>query len=656
MIPDANTDGTEALAATDSADPTRASARASASAIPSATAAAQATVARLWRTLQPLPAQMHAFRAINVLRQRVVAPLLPVLVTAWRLQGAQAARRARDPALLNLGAALAAAPAPKAEALRNGRLHVVGRDLGPFPPVDWALPGARALDRYEVHYLDWAEALVAAGIAGDEVAFSLCEQALAGWNAASSHLTVPWEPFPRARRCLAALRAAARLTVLAHHGRDRLRAVPRGLRHDLLAVAGTAAAGLGLLAERHLDGNHLLVDRLALAAAEAVWGDPGSRRGHLIAAIAECERQFPGDGGHVEASPMYHAALLEDLLVVQALVRDRPLQLAKEDQTLASTVVRATGWLAAVRHPDGRLPAFGDSDPDALVDLPLAATALGRTPPAATDATRSVWTSRRGGHVAIVHTAPPAWTPQPGHAHADHLSIEWSHADRRILADAGLAGYEGDPHRALNRSEASHSTVAVAGQPSIELWATFRVGARGQVGPIEGGQDGEWDWVGAVHESPQGFQHVRLVAQSAHGALVVGDGVVANAEGPLPTATGRLLLAPGVAVAADKSLVVGRRHLQVQANVTLVPGDGLRFSRHPGRSPGAIAAVWTGPELRYSVPVFHVPLAGPGPGPGPHGVHLAATWLLLGPGGPLAAVRDRFAGRWHLLASHTRVG
>ena len=400
-------------------------------------------IGRLWRTLRPLPVGTHGWRALNEVRQRTWGAVLPLLVLTWHQQGAARAPKAKAEALLALGAVLNAAPPPPSTGLVDGRFVLSGREVSAFPPPDWQLPGARPLERYEADYLGWADALVAAATAnGDRAALALCQQALDGWQQASRRLDKAWEPYPRARRCLATLQAAARLTVMAHHGRDRIDPAHQALRDRLLVVAGAAAAGLDSLAERHLDGNHLLVDRIAAAAAEAVFGTGESA---LVAAVTEAERQFPRDGGHVEAAPMYHALLIEDLLVLRGLLgARRPVR-----QRLDAVLARATAWLAAVRHPDGQLPAFGDTDPRVLQNLPLTRTAVSRTPPGVTDPWQSAWISRRGGDLAIVHTAPPAWDPQPGHAHADHLSVEWSWRDRRVLADAGLAGYEGDPHLSL---------------------------------------------------------------------------------------------------------------------------------------------------------------------------------------------------------------
>ncbi len=569
-----------------------------------------------WRTLGPLPVQMHAFRVVNDARKAAWRPGLPVLVAFWRQRGQDAARLARHEPLVALGTALGSAPQPDGRSLIAGKLVLAGREVSAFPPEDWALPGARPLEVYEAHYLDWADALVADALLTDALLkdnarIQTLLVTLQAWAARSARLDKPWEPYPRARRTLAATRAAARLTLAEHHGRDRWTDAHAAVRDLLLAIAAAAACDLALLAERHLDGNHLLVDRVAQAVAELAWGR-GARACEAL--TDEVERQFPGDGAHVEASPMYHALLLEDLLTVRALWPQGPARMRYDH-----LVQRALGWLSAVAHPDGRLPAFGDTDPDALDALAMTRTALGSAARGQTDARQSAWVSRHGGHFAIVHTAPPVWTPQPGHAHADTLSVEWSRNDVRILADAGLAGYEGDPQRELNRREPSHSTVEVLNVPQLELWGAFRVGARGEVAHVETGRLDGWDWLTAVHVWPNAsHRHVRLCAHHPSGRLVIADALQGPGE-----AISRLLLGPRVQPESVERLRVGKERIAISASRPLNLATGKRFS---GRS-----EVVDGHEL-------HAP------------VDTQGTWIVLG-GGEADEAAARFAAPWAALAA-----
>ena len=463
-----------------------------------------ADVGRWLRTLAPLPKRMFAARAVNEARKRAWRPILPMVVQRWRRLGAARLDRVDTDALQRLGQVLDRAQAPDSQALRAGRMVLAGRDAGTFPPR-WPLVDCSPLQVYEAHYLDWLDALVAAGSEHVELAAA----ALDGWQSHAGNTAVCWEPYPRARRVLACLRAAARLSN-----------AQSPLRTAILTVAAAAAADLRWLVEHHLDGNHLLVDRLALAASEAVFGDP---TGALATCTAEFARQLDVDGGHVEASPMYHARLLEDALVVVALWDDKAA-------ALDNLCARATRWLRAVSHLDGTLPAFGDTDPGTLADLPLVRQLMSDE-----SADRSVlaslngastWVQRRGDTHVVCHIADPVWPAQPGHAHDDSLSIALAHCGRTVIADAGLSGYEGDPNRAHNRSAAAHSTVEIPGFAGLELWATFRVGARGVVTVRRRGEQDGWRVCVAEHVWPDGrHTHRRLVAIDAAGNVAIADAV-----------------------------------------------------------------------------------------------------------------------------------
>jgi uncharacterized heparinase superfamily protein len=74
---------------------------------------------------------------------------------------------------------------------------------------------------------------------------------------------------------------------------------------------------------------------------------------------------------------------------------------------------------------------------------------------------------------------------QPGHAHADTLSFEWSLGGHRIIVNSGTSCYGTSAERVRQRSTAAHSTVQVDEADSSEVWSGFRVGRRARPGPVE---------------------------------------------------------------------------------------------------------------------------------------------------------------------------
>lgn len=522
---------------------------------------------RWWRTLAPLPVPMHGHRVLHELRRRVQGPLLPQWVARCQHLGHARAAGVRRGALQGLATALDEAPQP---ALPPGELDLAGLRAA-LPLIDWRLPTATPLQVYTAHYLEWTEPLAAGAAAQAHGPHGgWLSASLAAWSAQAPLAVKAWEPYVRARRVLAGLRAAARL-------------VDQPVQPTLLAIAAAAAVDLDLLLEQHLRGNHLLADLLGLAAAEAAFGGDGRAARALQ---AEWDRQSVPDGAHGEMSAMYHAQLAEDLLTVVAL--------GDVTGALAQRAQRAVGWLAAVRHPDGRVPGFGDSDPDAVDAMPLLRLALRSAPAGVTDPVRSAWTARQsGGHFAVVHTAPVACTEQPGHAHDDALAVEWSHGGVRVVAEAGLGGYEGDPLRATNRSAASHSTVQVPNRPGVELWGAFRLGARGKVEAVRAGSTAGWQWVSAEFSWPDGrLRHRRLVALGPAGQLALCDSLL-GADAALPGAIARLIAAPGVTLDSSGARLPDGRRLALTATVAVQVAEGVRFSQRVAKGPG--------PEWRYSV-------------------------------------------------------
>ena len=86
--------------------------------------------------------------------------------------------------------------------------------------------------------------------------------------------------------------------------------------------------------------------------------------------------------------------------------------------------------------------------------------------------------ARGSGHYVVCDAAPIGPDYQPGHAHGDLLSFELSLAGRRVIVDAGVHGYDGDPLRAWCRSTRAHNTVEIDGEDQCEFWGTFRVARR----------------------------------------------------------------------------------------------------------------------------------------------------------------------------------
>lgn len=310
--------------------------------------------------------------------------------------------------------------------------------------------------------------------------------------------------------------------------------------------------------ERHLEwdlrANHLLRDAVGLVWAgrffqgrEAErWLEKGVR---LV--LQQAEEQVLPDGGHFERSPMYHLDIMEDLLTVALLVAGSSA--AERFWGFWQRMADFAGWM---RHPDGKIPLFNDAafngapEPGKIINVcredlvaeknaeqapPLNVAGLVKSIPIGgrhfPDFGLAVW---RGEPWTVFFDVGPVGVDyQPGHAHADTLSLECSFAGQRLFVDPGTFAYDHDERRKYDRSTAAHNTVCVDGQDSSEVWHIFRVGRRAKPKNVQVEIDASGMTVSAAHD---GYRHLpgqptpwRQVQVSEKGALRIRDEITGSA-------------------------------------------------------------------------------------------------------------------------------
>lgn len=272
--------------------------------------------------------------------------------------------------------------------------------------------------------------------------------------------------------------------------------------------------------EYDLRANHLLKNAVALVVAAAATADAPQAKRALTLLETQVSEQVLDDGGHYERSPMYHACVLWDLLVVMAVLEETPVW-------LTAAVKRMTLFLERICHPDGDIPLFGDA---ALYLAPptQALITIGRELTQETaSADRESYAQESGDELAasgffmpggskqtcrlVVKTAPPAPAWQPGHSHADMLSYELCIGDSRIIVDSGVHGYGESMWRDYCRGGSAHNIAQMEGLEQCELWGVFRIARRSEaVTPIfEKYADGAQLVCGYLHYT--GYRHMRRI-------------------------------------------------------------------------------------------------------------------------------------------------
>lgn len=365
-----------------------------------------------------------------------------------------------------------------------------------------------------------------------------------------------WEPYPLALRTVNLVKWLSR----SDHVEERW-----------LSSLARQAQALFAQEERHLLANHLFVDAKAMVFAGAFFdgiaGDRWLSRG-LRVLDEEMGEQFLPDGGNYELSPMYHASLLWDVcdLIRLGEVSGIP-SILERIESWREVLKRGLMWLQGMCHPDGQISFFNDAAFEiapTLDELEAYARNLGCRVPNRSgpesgarlfEDTGYAVIDWRDGARAILDLAEVGPDYQPGHAHADSLSYEWSVFGQRVLVNSGTSQYGVDAERQRQRGTRAHNTVEINGVDSSEVWAGFRVARRARPRDRSVVIDGERT---VVTCSQDGYLRLRGRVvhrrqwETAPGRLCVSDFI----SGCFVSAVNRLYLHPDVRVSPEGVLVL----------------------------------------------------------------------------------------------------
>jgi uncharacterized heparinase superfamily protein len=484
--------------------------------------------ARLFRTLRHVPPRMLGARAAYRARclyyaspaHGLVEGKLPPLPEALKL----------DPPDLWGG------DAARGKRVAGGSFAFAGQtlELG-VPPSNWFPAKASALWLFHLHYHDWLGDLRAAN---DK---DTARRLLASWmENCPAWDPVAWHPYPLSLRLVNWLTHASWLLSDKDGG-----SLPREFVDNFWDLTLAQAFHLSRNTETWLEGNHLIKNLKALVYAGACLpGCEALLMQGLSGLLRALRAQVHEDGGHHEASPGYHAQVLQDVLDVSALLR----KAGGVPPQLTDVAERMAGALAFYRHPDGGLALFNDGDQGEASHLDrLLKRAGGAEAPAELPQTGYVRLAR-GDTVAILDAGRVGPDANPGHAHADTLSFELSMGGERLIVNGGTYAYQ---HRLRNvfRGTATHATVSVDGEDSAEVWGVFRVGRRPRdVGyeakNLAAGDAAVMGWHDGYRHI--GARHVRKMVMAGDGRTIRGEDEVTFRRAGKRKVVGVFPLAPGV--------------------------------------------------------------------------------------------------------------
>jgi len=433
---------------------------------------------RAFRTVRYLTPEQWLFRAICRGRWEFArrAPALfraHVVRTARRLPlpaGATAALREAAAHVLLLQKSVHGGVL---DGIAEGRFTFLGRtvDFGGIEKIEWRRDLGEKnnpLWRMNLSYMGWAVPLLARG---DVAWHSTVRDVLAGldrqnpWSAPGVFRDV-WHPYSVSHRLINLLSGLALYETAggpaqpeaAEAVREHARLCAAFLLHNL---------------ERDLQFNHLLKNWVALAVYRAALGGPCPRLGMLEREVkVSLRQQLLPDGGQAERAPMYHLLFVLDLMVLDAC-----------GFAVAEELTAARHALAVVTHGDGDIALFNDSWLGEGPRASLLGTAL---PPGSADLPDSGYVRLSDAESTLIFDRGLCGPDSnPGHAHADFLSLEACIGGERFLVDYGVPTYSAGTLRDLCRSAAQHNGPHLAGAEPIEFWYSFRVGRRGRAYPID---------------------------------------------------------------------------------------------------------------------------------------------------------------------------
>lgn len=357
----------------------------------------------------------------------------------------------------------------------HGRFRLLNRDFdfGSIEHINWRgdfQEGANPLRRMVLAYMGYAVPLLATGTPGGIDAVARILRTLEEQNPFS----VPgvrrdvWNAYTASHRLINLLAG------LALYHRANGPSAPDA-EAEILTHVRLCAAHISRNLERDIQFNHLMKNLVALTVYSAACETVPSSLAFLDRFVPRSIAQnILPDGGHVERSPMYHALSLLDVRMLSA---SRTFA-ASWQPALDQTLDRMETALATMSLDDGEIALMNDSW-------------VGEAPPAATLAD----ISREGvsrlpqtgyvrlsgaGDSAVFDCGPIGPDANPGHAHADFLSLETTIGRKRFLVDTGVPTYTAGVARDRSRSAAAHNGPHLVGVEPIEFWKSFRVGRRGR--------------------------------------------------------------------------------------------------------------------------------------------------------------------------------
>ncbi len=334
--------------------------------------------------------------------------------------------------------------------------------------IGWKASSESMLWRYNLHYMDF--------LSSKKIENELAREIYLDWILKNPKRTnVSWDSYPLS------LRIVNTIKWLSNQDNNN-----SAIIHSLYEQSKFLEGNL----EYHLRGNHLLANIKALIFASVFFGEDKlcySQKYLKKLLLQQIKEQILDDGGHFELSPMYHSIVLEDLLDIASILKNRKdFFLDTESIFFHRTIKNMLDWLSCMCFSDGEISFFNDASfgiAQSINKLKIYYEDIFENNYYQNDNLNHLKFSGYfcmsiGNMKVISDCAKIGPDYLPGHGHADTLSFELSVGSQRIFINTGCSEYGNTEQRSYERSTMAHNTVTIDKKNSSEVWGGFRVGRR----------------------------------------------------------------------------------------------------------------------------------------------------------------------------------
>lgn len=448
--------------------------------------------------------------------------------------------------------------------------------------IGWEPDNISKLWSYHLHYFDF----IHGRIDWNEIEKKKIRDLIRQWIDQNSFgKGTGWEPYPTSLRIVNWVKWHLTVEPLSEE-------ICLSLWNQLRRLAGRP--------EIHLLGNHLFANAKAMVIGSILFDGEESKKIQnkgLRILNEQLDEQFLDDGGHFERSPMYHALAIEDLLDLYILREHFSADFPAAK--IMEKIQKGIYWLSLMSYKNGEFPHFNDCTNGTAPTLDQLQTIAGRAGINISlpknekgvnllkDSEFVVAQKDRSTFIADIGDIGPDY--QPGHAHAETLSFEFSLDGYRVIVNSGISQYGSGAERHRQRSTIAHSTVEINGLNSSDVWSGFRVAQRATVHDVQIDQPDSTSAI-TISASHDGYQ--RLHGKNIHhrswiineNSLTVNDKI----SGSFDRAVSRLYFHPDIVCHSNENGTIlshkklGKMKLSARSGKTELPILVAESTYHPG--------------------------------------------------------------------------